>query len=109
MNITITRSEGPTEFCGRSHECKTFDQANFWLRSWSVSAPKKGYDKCDFTIANEETGDMVYTGRFDLKHWSVQASSCLREHVVGYLNYHMETETQASDTSALIKLFKEHP
>lgn len=105
MIITITRVEGPTEQCGKAFNLLTFTQANALLRCWALSAPTSGYDKCDFKIANEETGDVFYSGRYDLKHWTIETAN-LQQHIIATLEYHIENGSELSDTRALVELFK---
>lgn len=84
MKITIIRAEGPSDQCGERNECATFADANMLLRRWSNTAPEKGgYDKCDFKIEDESI-DLNYDGRYDLKHWRCESPD-LKRHVLDFL------------------------
>lgn len=86
MLITITRVEGPTHLCGKPETFETFERANSRLFSMSIYAPKDGgYHKCDFKIEAPEF-DLEYSGRYDLKHFTVEAPN-LKSHIVGFLRF----------------------
>lgn len=86
--IQIERAEGPVKECvSRRFEGDTcWEQVNQQLVKWAHTAPKLGYDKCDFTIffADGET----YQGRFDnerLDHPDREKS--LAEHVLSHARF----------------------
>lgn len=130
MIITMTRATGPTDECGDTKTTTTFAAADHYLRHWSHTAPKNGgYDKVDFEISNEETGDVIYKGRYDLKHWHTETAN-LKAHVMDYLTFtagercpsHMSTDDynafigradigliMREEARELIKLFKGQP
>jgi hypothetical protein len=59
---------------GRRDECieltlTSIEASNAILARWSHTAPKSGYDKCDFVVT-WENGE-TYEGRYDLQHMSV--------------------------------------
>jgi hypothetical protein len=90
MIITITRVEGPTQFCGKPEQFETFAKAQSRLFTMSLWAPKDGgYDKCDFRITDEATAFM-YQGVYDLKHFSVQPPD-LRGHCLQNLRFYAGT------------------
>ena len=110
MIITITRIEGPNIDCDKPCVCNTFAQANERLRVWSHTAPKNGcYDKCDFKIKGDD-GELIYTGRYDLKHWRVECAN-LKAHVISYLEYRKDYPKSSQDdrdrAEELIEFFKD--
>lgn len=65
VKIELERAEGPAEAC-----CKVvfeglgcWDKATAQLRAWSATAPKMGYDKCDFIVTYDDGN--TYDGRYD--------------------------------------------
>ncbi len=87
MIITITRGEGPSDECGIPKTAATFTEANAILHRMSMSAPKNGCcDKCDFSIKDDSL-DVDYSGRYDLKHWIIERPD-LQGHVLGYLSFY---------------------
>jgi hypothetical protein len=85
MKITLTRAEGPSYQCGKPETADTFARANQILWRWSTTAPREGYDKCDFLIEDAEA-DFRYQGRYDLQNFTVQAPD-LQKHCVGFLRF----------------------
>lgn len=85
MKITITRAEGPSHLCGKPQTATSFGEAQKVLWNMSTTAPRLGYDKCDFQIDDAEA-DFTYRGRYDLQHFSV-APPDLKSHAVGYLRF----------------------
>lgn len=86
--IWLNRAEGPIEECGAITLTgrNLWKRANLILQTWSETAPQDGcYDKCDFTITYED-GE-TYTGRYDLKHWSVEIPN-LAQHVSDFVTFH---------------------
>ena len=88
VSIWLNRAEGPTDECGQVEfsDVNVWQRADMMLRAWSETAPQDGrYHKTDFkvTYADGET----YTGRLDMKHWSVQVPS-VAGHMRSFVTFH---------------------
>lgn len=59
-------------------------EADSVLYRWSITAPKQGYDKCDFQIEFDDGA--VYNGRFDLKHCDIEIPD-LSRHVSSHVKF----------------------
>ena len=68
VSIEITRREGPTYRCDRTHRATRWSECWAILRGEASTAPEGGcYDKHDFTVTFAD--GFTYCGRYDLKHW----------------------------------------
>lgn len=68
VSIKITRREGPTYRCDRTHKATRWSECWAILRGEASTAPEGGgYDKHDFTVTFAD--GFTYRGRYDLKHW----------------------------------------
>ncbi len=86
MLIHIKRAEGPSGECRNRWTALTFKNADEILSRMSNTAPKDGgYDKVDFNIV-DAAAKITYSGRYDLKHYSVQVTD-LKGHVVDFLEF----------------------
>jgi hypothetical protein len=87
LEITIRRTEGPSALC-KSFTCNSFEEANKFLSDMSFTAPTTGgYDKCDFKVVFGNESDDDYSGRYDLKHYSVEIPD-LAKRINDNLNFH---------------------
>ncbi len=76
-SILLDRAEGVSRFPDRPQTVWSWEEANRVLSNWSWTAPKNGgYNKCDFTIEFED--GLVYSGRYDLVHYSVGSANLAR-------------------------------
>lgn len=69
LDIYFKRAEGPSHLCV-AKTFTNFEDVNKYMGEMSKTAPKEGYDKCDFKV-DFGNGD-TYTGRYDLKHSSIE-------------------------------------
>jgi hypothetical protein len=76
--ITIVRGEGPSKECGIEHVVYGWKEANEILMKMAFTAPKKGYDKTDFSILF--TNGDIYSGTYDLT---------FKDHIEGDLYRHV--------------------
>lgn len=86
MEIILIRVDGPTYKRGKSFTCASFADANSQLLRWSWTAPEHGgYNEIDFTVIDTKA-DIHYTGRYDLKHWTVGCPS-LPNHIIDFVQF----------------------
>lgn len=69
LDIYFKRAEGPSHLCV-AKTFTNFEDVNRYMGEMSRTAPKEGYDKCDFKV--DFGNDDIYTGRYDLKHSSIE-------------------------------------
>jgi len=85
-SVEIERAEGLVEEC-ITVTVNSLAEADAVLSRWAVTAPKRGYDKCDFkiTFADGET----YSGRYDLSFdRTKQDTATLAEHVSRHCSFY---------------------
>jgi len=90
LKIKLNRAEGPINQSNRKVEFvgglnKLWNQANAQLLRWSDTAPEQGYDKVDFEVSFDDGS--IYSGTYDLKHYSVENPDLAR-HIVDYCNFY---------------------
>lgn len=95
MKIEITRTEGPSELCGKTIEVASYAAASKVLRQIAETAPEGGgYNKVDFIVTfdaggmyqSTEGGD-VYQGRVDIDREHALKGYDLRAHMANHLKF----------------------
>jgi hypothetical protein len=87
--IVLERAEGLNSECRKPKVAKSWEDADFILTLWALSAPAKkdggGYDKCDFVVFWRD--GKVYQGRYDLVHFSDETPD-LKKHIIDFAKFY---------------------